>query len=51
MLISWSVLKKVTSGKHLEYQVMPIGLTNAPAMFQKLVNEILRDMLNSFVFV
>ena len=28
-----------------EYLVMPFGLTNAPAVFQNLVNDILRDML------
>lgn len=33
-----------------EYLVMPFGHTNAPAVFQKLVN-ILRDMINKFVFV
>lgn len=36
---------------HYEYLVMPFGLTNAPAVFQALVNDILRDMLNKFVFV
>ena len=30
---------------------MPFGLTNAPAVFQALVNDVLRDMLNQFVFV
>ncbi|KAF7641111.1 hypothetical protein LDENG_00293830, partial [Lucifuga dentata] len=30
---------------------MPFGLTNAPAVFQALVNDVLRDMLNRFVFV
>ncbi|KAF7655703.1 hypothetical protein LDENG_00052030 [Lucifuga dentata] len=30
---------------------MPFGLTNAPAIFQALVNDVLRDMLNRFVFV
>lgn len=34
-----------------EYLAMPFGLTNAPAIFQALVNDILQDMLNSFVFV
>lgn len=29
----------------------PFGLTNAPAVFQALVNDELRDMLNHFVFV
>lgn len=30
---------------------MPFGLTNAPAVFQTLVNDILRDMVNQPVFV
>lgn len=40
-----------TPAGHYEYLVMPIGLTNAPAVFQSLVNDVLRDMLNRFVFV
>lgn len=36
---------------HSEYLVMPFGLTNAPAVFPALVNNVLRDMLNYFVFV
>lgn len=36
---------------HYEYMVMPFGLTNAPAVFQNLVNDVLGDMLNRFVFV
>lgn len=30
---------------------MPFGLTNAPAVFQALVKNVLRDMLDHFVFV
>ncbi len=30
---------------------MPFGLTNAPAVFQALVNDVLREFLNKFVFV
>ncbi len=30
---------------------MPFGLVNAPAVFQALINDVLRDMLNRFVFV
>lgn len=36
---------------HFEYLAMPYGLTNAPAVFQSLVNDILRDLLNKVVFV
>ena len=36
---------------HFKYLVMPFGLTNAPAVFQSLVNYVLRDMLNHSVFV
>lgn len=31
---------------HFEYQVMVIGLTNTPAVFQALVNDVLHDMIN-----
>ncbi len=36
---------------HFEYRVLLFGLVNAPAVFQALVNDVLRDMLNIFVFV
>ena len=36
---------------HYKYLVMPFGLTNAPAVFQALVNDVLRDFLNVFLFV
>ena len=36
---------------HFEYLVMPFGLTNAPAVFQTLVNDLLRDFINHFVIV
>ena len=29
---------------------MPFGLTNTPAVFQALVNNMLKDKLNQFVF-
>ena len=40
-----------TPHSHFEYLVMPFSLTNAPAMFQNLVNDVLRDFLNRSVFV
>lgn len=38
------------SSGHNEYLVMPFGLTSA-AVFQAVINDILRDMLNIYVFV
>lgn len=36
---------------HFEYRVLLFWLVNTPAVFQELVNDVLRDMLNVFVFV
>lgn len=36
---------------HFEYLVTPFGFTNAPAVFQNLVNDVLRDFLYCFVFI
>ena len=46
----WRTAFNTPSG-HYEYQVMPFGLTYAPAVFQALINYVLRDMINHFVFV
>lgn len=36
---------------HYEYLVMPFGLTNAPAVFQAMINDVLRDFIDHFVYV
>lgn len=36
---------------HFEYLVMPFELTNTPTVFQALVSDVLRDMMNKFLFV
>ncbi|KAI2645969.1 Transposon Tf2-6 polyprotein [Labeo rohita] len=36
---------------HFEYLVMPFGLSNSPAVFQALVNDVLRDMVDNFIYV
>ena len=36
---------------HIEYQVMPFGLTIAPATFQGYIIKILAEKLNIFVIV
>lgn len=49
MPIAWKTVFNTPSG-HCEYLVMPLGPTNAP-VFQDLVKDVLRDMLNESVFV
>ncbi len=36
---------------HFEYQVIPFGLSNAPASFQGYINKILAEKLDIFVVV
>lgn len=44
-----TITELFTQHMDTEYLVMPYGLTNAPAIFQSLINEVFRDMLNQFV--
>ncbi|KAL0194378.1 hypothetical protein M9458_012674, partial [Cirrhinus mrigala] len=44
----WKTAFLTTRG-HYEYQVMPYGLANSPAVFQSFINEILKDFLNKTV--
>lgn len=46
----WKTTFNTPTG-HYEYLVLPFVLTNAPAVFQALANDVLRDMNNRFVFV
>ncbi|KAI2665727.1 Transposon Tf2-9 polyprotein [Labeo rohita] len=46
----WKTAFNTPTG-HFEYRVMPLGLVNAPAVFQAFINDVLRDTLNKFVFV
>jgi hypothetical protein len=58
MLVIWGESGREMNGKlpltllvATEYLVMPFGLSNSLAVFQALVNDTLRDMLNQLVFV
>ncbi|KAK1802107.1 hypothetical protein P4O66_004449 [Electrophorus voltai] len=41
----------ITPSGHYEYLVMPFGLMNAPTVFQRYINEVLREALNRYVFI
>lgn len=36
---------------HYEYQIMPFGLSNLPSVFQRFINEVLRELIQRFVIV
>ena len=46
----WKTAFRMRYG-HFKYQVMPFGLSNAPASFQGYVNKILAEKLDVFVIV
>ena len=46
----WKTAFRTKHGLY-EFLVMPFGLSNAPAYFQRLVNDIFEDMLNKFVVI
>lgn len=46
----WKTAFKTPLG-HFEYLVMPFALTNTPAVFQNLINDVLRDMLSQCIYV
>ena len=46
----WKTAFRIKYG-HFEYQVMPFGLSNAPASFQGYINKILAEKLDIFVIM
>lgn len=46
----WQMAIKIPQG-HIEYLVMPSSLTNGTVIFKALINDVLRNFLNCFVFV
>lgn len=40
-----------TPRRNMEYCVLPFIVSNAPTIFQALVNDVLRDVLDQFIYV
>lgn len=45
----WKMAFKTPMG-NFEYLVMPFGPTNAPAIFQAVINNVIWDLIHDFVF-
>ena len=43
--------RHLTLSVDTEYRVMPFGLTNVPAVFQALINDVIRDVINRHVYL
>jgi hypothetical protein len=41
----------ITRYRHFEYKVMPFGFTNAPVIFQYMMNDTFREYLDHFVVI
>lgn len=46
----WKIAFCTQDGQY-EYLVMLFGLCNAPAVFQKIVNDIFQDLLDQFIII
>ena len=49
----YDIIKMVfrTKHGHFEFLVMPLSLSNMPAMFQALMNDVLHPFLHRFILV
>uniref|UniRef100_A0A803TSC6 Reverse transcriptase domain-containing protein n=1 Tax=Anolis carolinensis TaxID=28377 RepID=A0A803TSC6_ANOCA len=46
----WKMAFNTCFGCH-EFRVMPFGLCNAPAVFQRFINDVFRDLIDQFVVI
>lgn len=50
MGVEWKTALNTPMG-YFKYCILPFGLPNAAAVFQTLVNDVLRDFINRFLLV